>query len=530
MEFKRDISSLIVVLALVTGAWAAQRGNAPQAPASPSNTRSASCVVNITVDPGIVLLTPRSVESLVRSSAVAGKAAREVLSVAEDREKKPSYVIDVEWLVDSPHPIAGQPGHDPDAEPKSALTRKGGAPVSRTPPNADLNKTVQQNATLNLIVTLREGTQPAAEEFLRAIVKNLRESLDDAYSQYLVQNARLVEKAREQRADVQRELEHMMGLQPDSRAAGQLNRTVDLSSLEPETPLAEAIDRLQKAVDPPLNITVLWRSLDEEQGVTPDTEIQMKGPARAGVKTVLELLLKAVTPSAGGPPITYRCEGEVIVIGTATMLGGTPTTADGLAVPPEVLKSRRYELDNEIQQVELNMATAEARRRAIEVQTVQLRQQAAKIANDDMVSRELQGLVLANEARLRELEKAAAAGTISNADLAQVKESLVRARIDWAKRRDELAKTSGGGQLDTYADQISEMAIQTAQDKAKRDILRQRLAEVQQQLMQASAADSGARQTGSIQDSINALDQRINDLRTRRMNAQPPTVTVIGAN
>ena len=93
---------VIILLTLALGGLLAAGQDQPAAPApSPqpkaSNTRFASCIVRITVDPAIMPLSLEDIESLLQSSGVAVKAGREVLSLNE-MEVFNLPLFKVEWL------------------------------------------------------------------------------------------------------------------------------------------------------------------------------------------------------------------------------------------------------------------------------------------------------------------------------------------------------------------------------------------------------------------------------------------------
>jgi hypothetical protein len=528
---KRNTIGLIWILSLVGGAWAAEPNGTAKAPAPLSNTRYASCILNITADPELVPLSPEAFWNLVESSAVAAKAAREQLGIDEASMRQMFPAMIFQPLTDSSR-RGGNPSGPGRRGPVSGSDRGFGVSDANQgfgPQGAARGRGGLETVTFRVGVTLPTDVKPAAEEFLAAVVENLRRSLMDAYRQRLNETRSSIEIVQGQRDKAQRELESAAGLTPDAAMSRKLDAIMDASTLVPETPFAEAIDRLRKSVAPALSITVLWRNLEEEDGITPDTPIQMDGVLSASVKTVLELLLKAVSPTSGSP-LTYRWEGQVITIGTTELLGNPQLSGEQTAASYDALRSRRYDLDNQIQQVNMSLATAEAKRKAIEEQIAQLRVQADKKLAGDTVTQELQTILDGREKSLQTAQNMSLTGRISELDVAKARESLAQARIDLARRKEELAKAGGGSQLDSYSAQISEVAVQTAQDRAKLGILRQRLRETESQMAQASAVDARAQRASSIQQLIHTLDQRIKELQIQQASSQPPVVTVIGAN
>ncbi len=94
--------------------------------------------------------------------------------------------------------------------------------------------------------------------------------------------------------------------------------TTSPSSFRPDMPLREALDILSHATNPPLNIVVKWKDLDENADITPDTPIGMSGLSRASIKTYLNVLL--ITLSTETAELGYVVDGNVIIIGTKNTL------------------------------------------------------------------------------------------------------------------------------------------------------------------------------------------------------------------
>ena len=88
---------------------------------------------------------------------------------------------------------------------------------------------------------------------------------------------------------------------------------VSPSSFNPDMPFSEALDILRNCTNPPLNIVVKWKELDEEADITPDTFIGMNGLTKVPIKTHLSVLL--MTLSTESAELGYIVEGNIIVIG-----------------------------------------------------------------------------------------------------------------------------------------------------------------------------------------------------------------------
>ncbi|MGE5295498.1 MAG: hypothetical protein ACM3VT_11775, partial [Solirubrobacterales bacterium] len=90
------------------------------------------------------------------------------------------------------------------------------------------------------------------------------------------------------------------------------------AAFTPQMPLSEAIDILRNCTTPPLNLVVLWRSLDGA-GVYKETPIGLDGLPGLKVRQYLDMLVLSLSAGASDK-IAYVVQGGVITIGTTTAL------------------------------------------------------------------------------------------------------------------------------------------------------------------------------------------------------------------
>jgi len=370
-------NSIICIVSVLALAGAGALGNEQPI----SATQAASCVVTITVNPAIMPLEQGTAESLIRSSGVAGRATRDVLGVPNpDIAVQVLEGIEIEWLAEGP----------------------------------------QQGAITKLSVQLPEGVKPAAEEFLSAIVRNLRVSLvGGAYNGCEDELVRLVHQAEGRYESAAEELNALLGS------------------------------------------------------------------------------------------------------GTDMSLG---------QVDVDDLVMQRRELTRNLQDLDMNLASMDARREAIEEQIARTRHEMdAKQAGDE-ITRELTNILQTNEELLSNLEKSVQAGRSALSELAKAKEAVMHARIELARRREELAKSAGGGRLSQYSADLSEMSINAAETRVRLRILGERLAATEAQLKQASKFDPKAARIRVARETLDNAERRVSELRRRLVDLEPPIVAVIGAN
>jgi len=202
-----------------------------------SNTRTANCLVKITCDPGIMPLNLETIDYLLRSSGVGGKAAREVLdwptdrvqelfsveyvpssassgsaarwggggsplSPAESMDEMSGYEYEMMKDTERQKNEMGMPmrpgrtytnprGRSSSIVGRTALPFGANSPygaelVRRTAPapSSDITGSSgdRQFHLFSLSVQLPDEIKPAAREFMNALVDNLRRAMMEAYS------------------------------------------------------------------------------------------------------------------------------------------------------------------------------------------------------------------------------------------------------------------------------------------------------------------------------------------------------------
>lgn len=216
METAKRISLVLILVLLMAAAAQPAEG-----PAKISNTRTASCLVKVTCDPVVLPLSFETIDFLMHSSAVAGKAIREVLDVSPDQVRDGVFAIGhLQELTSNatPRPSGGRsPGRDdemPENEYKMMMEAEYGMDMARNVPgfmpgpstrfsrgkdsygpsrrNSPTPRTITTSALpadeksylFSLRIELSEEVKPAAEEFMDALVYSLRNALTNTFDEY----------------------------------------------------------------------------------------------------------------------------------------------------------------------------------------------------------------------------------------------------------------------------------------------------------------------------------------------------------
>ena len=135
-----------------------------------------------------------------------------------------------------------------------------------------------------------------------------------------------------------RQPDRPIGLDPANTAAyAQLEKIVDLSSLRREMSFNEAIQAIRSAVEPPLNIVVLWRDLTDNAQIDPTTQINMDGLSQVRLGTALDNLLQAV-----GGGLTQNTNNQLDYV----VKNGVITIATIGSLPRKRMETRVYDISD----------------------------------------------------------------------------------------------------------------------------------------------------------------------------------------
>jgi DNA repair exonuclease SbcCD ATPase subunit len=200
---------------------------------------------------------------------------------------------------------------------------------------------------------------------------------------------------------------------------------------------------------------------------------------------------------------------------------GTP-----LEVPEEMLLSEKNNLLRENQNLEMELARLQGRMPAIEEQIMRIKKEIDQKVNADQVSEELRNIIVLQEKYLEEYKRLIENDTASLSGLA---EKLARAKIELARRREQIGVSAGADQLAKFSNELATLAIDTAEKKAMLQIVSNQLNRIEQQLTASTTLDPQVSQIRLAVRALEIADKRVNELNTLALNVQPPTVSVLGA-
>ena len=380
---------------------------------------------------------------------------------------------------------------------------------------------------------------------MNALLENLRQALIDAYHDYVKQLNESLALADRHRAEAWEALPITISAPIDESYAivkgealnKQLRQKVDLSALSPDMPFSEALETLKNSVEPPLKIVVLWRDLFDNADIEPTTPINMDPIKDIPAEIALKLLLESVAGAFTG--VTYRIEGDVIRVTTVEAFELLEELEEShkqnfktvqIHISPEELFAQKQRLLLSKRSYEMDLARFQARRRAIEEQIIRTKNETEQKVQNDPVTNELQRLLELQYVQLKRTKQLVEQGRASQIDLGGAEEKLARAKIELAQRREQVVKSAGGDRLTIFNDDLAKLSIDTAETTAMLNVVNSQLEETTRQLKATASFDQEAAELRYATRNLEAANQRVNELKIRCANLQPPTLTVLGAD
>ncbi|MFH1881251.1 MAG: hypothetical protein ABIL62_00895 [Planctomycetota bacterium] len=417
MEAKKHIVVLLVLILLIS--VTAQSANKPAA-AKLSNTHVASCLVKVTFDPLVLPLDDITIDYLLHSSSVGGRAAREVLNISPDQVFD---IFKIEALAGAADRILPQDRRRKTEGRGQKTEGRGQRPELLSSDfgllsSEQMSFATEQTLLFWLSVELGNDVKPAAEEFMDALVDSLESTLVKVFEDYKLR----------------------------------FNNQLQLA---------------------------------EQEATRAETDLRDKQ------KTLRE-------------------------ISRTRVLDRDKILAD------------IYRLRQDVQAPKMNQASNQVIIDATTKRIADIQARIKKQLENDSITIELQSIVEMSGKLVIEAEKQVKAGTISSLQLDEIKEKLARARIEIARRREQLSSSVGGNLIESLNKELADRSIQATQDEASIQSLERRLIEAESLLAKAddyellSLKADIAKQT--LQESILWRDRTSRQIRF----LQSPIVSILG--
>jgi hypothetical protein len=415
---------IVILLALVLLTAAGARSDEKPAKKEISNTRTASCLVKVTTDPSVLPGGIIAIEYLMHSSGVAGKAAREVLDIPPDIASELFTVEEIESIF----PDSAGVGIPPDSTPGASFpgaSKLGATPNSRligrlTPTAA---RTPSRSPTPTTSAARPTTPMPAA-------------------------------------------------VRPPTRrtpARPRPRRTPTVTQPLPSTTEQTILFSLR--VDFPHSLNVLMSNMFGDKPV--DKKTVTEGPIKPAAEEFMAALIENLRSALSGASEQYSAK----LIKQLRLADGEAQRAEEDLVRMhaglrEISGSRdlsRLSILSDIRNVRQKLQSAIMKRASDEMlyeattkRIAEEEKRRKKLVEDDPITREFELILDVHERRLKDTQKLYESGRASAADLENVREKIIRARIELAKRQEEVSNPPGGIVISSLNNELANLSTEMA--------------------------------------------------------------------
>jgi len=441
-----------------------------------SNTQTASCLVKITTDEAVLPLDEFAVDYLLRSSGVAGKAAREVLEISPDIA---SELIEIEEVFGADSTLGGMGlggyggGMDLPADATPGASKLGATTNSRligrltptaartpTSPTRTTTTPTTRRPTRTMTPARRTPTRPTPTP---RPTPTVTQPLPSTTEQTILFSLR-----------------------------------VDLSQASSEKTIKPAAEEFMMALIEKVRIALSGAS--EQYSAKLNKQLKLADEETAHAEHEL-----------------VRMQAELREISGSRDLSRQVILRD--------ISSLRQKLQTNMMDMTSYKSTIEATTKQIAGERVRR----MKLIENDPITKEFKSILDVHEKRLKDTQKLYDVGRASAAELEDVKEKIIRARIELAKRQEEVSKSAGGDLLSSLNQQIANLSIKENETMAQIENLQKQIAEAEALLLGADEYELVSLKADIARQNLEETLLWCARLGRNIRSVQPPDVTVIGA-
>ena len=186
-------------------------------------------------------------------------------------------------------------------------------------------------------------------------------------------------------------------------------------------------------------------------------------------------------------------------------------------------------LRRQLQDIIMHQASQEIYIQATTDQIVETQSKVAKQLQKDPITIELKGIADIHTKNLENIQKLVKAGRASSDKVEEFLEELARARIELAKRREQISNSAGGNKLDRLNTELAEYSVNMAQNKFSISNLEKQIAEAEAFLAIADDYELLSLKADIAKQNLEETLLWRARLGRNIRSIQPPDVTVIGA-
>lgn len=194
----------------------------------------------------------------------------------------------------------------------------------------------------------------------------------------------------------------------------------------------------------------------------------------------------------------------------------------------EALRSSITVITSQLQGLQLEKVSQEAYRQGILKHISEIRAEVERTVHQDAIAAELEQIVQRRTAEMKDVKAKVDTGLVAVAGLAEMEDKLAMARIELARRREELGRTGSAAGLGQLTAELTTLALEGERMRAKEDQLNRQLVETRDLLSRAGDYERMMLRLDVARQNLREAETMYNKTTQRVRTLQVPSVSVIG--
>ena len=195
---------------------------------------------------------------------------------------------------------------------------------------------------------------------------------------------------------------------------------------------------------------------------------------------------------------------------------------------PESLRSNITAITSQMQSLRLETASQEAYRKGVLNRINEIRNEVERTLRDDTISAELEQIIQRRTAELKNAKAKVDTGLVAVSGLAEIEDKLAQARIDLARRHEELSKTGSAASLGQLTNELTTLTLELERMQARENHLQRQLDEARSLLGRAGEYERLMLKLDIAKQNLREAETVNSKAKQRARMLQMPSITVIG--
>jgi len=195
-------------------------------------------------------------------------------------------------------------------------------------------------------------------------------------------------------------------------------------------------------------------------------------------------------------------------------------------VSPKTLTGALSSMDDELQRLQIERLSKDARRQALEEQIAELTERVQKRIESDPIATELKKVVDAREESVATLKKMYESGTSSRAELTQAVAQAAEAKAKLLQQQRDASAAAGGTSLEAFNRELMTLSIDAKELNTKTKYLEERLPRLRQAVELLDEYTRIDQRAKEMNGSLDVVTRNLQDAQAMNQVNNPPKVLV----